>query len=163
MRTNRVVTAVGIAVLSIVAGIASAGASVLPPLSIRVVLNVTTIATGHNIRGTAIITNSTSKVIVVQTWECDQWLYVGLANRHVKYQPTILLSGCAASIDLMPGANRLPITVSTKYQSCEVRGTPRCTKSGMPSLPVGRYHIAVITNGVPMISYKSGRLRVTLT
>jgi hypothetical protein len=163
MRTNRVAAAVGVTLLSIVGSITSADAATKSPLSMQVDLNVTTIATGHAIHGTAIIMNASSKAIEIQTWNCDQWLYVGLAKKNVPFEPTILLSSCSSPIDLLPGATRIPITVSTKFESCEVGGTPRCPKFGMPSLPTGKYHIAVFTNGVPNISYKAGRSRVTLT
>jgi len=163
MRTNRVVVAVGVALLTIVWGFTSADAATKSPLSIQIDLNVSTIATGHSIHGIAIIMNASSKAVEVQTWECDQWLYVGLAKKDVPYQPTFRLSSCSSPMVLLPGPNRLPITVSTKYRSCEVGGTPRCPKSGMPSLPAGKYHIAVITNGSPTITFNSGRQRVTLT
>jgi hypothetical protein len=163
MRTNRVVAAVGFALLSVCWGITSAAGATKSPLSIQIDLNVTTIATGHTIHGTAIIMNASSKAIEIQTWNCDQWLYVGLAKKNVPFEPTILLSSCSSPMDLLPGATRLPITVSTKFQSCEVGGTPRCPKSGMPSLPTGKYHIAAFTNDVPSIAYKSGHIRVTIT
>jgi hypothetical protein len=154
--------AVGVSLLSTVWSIAGANAATTSPLSIQVELNVTTIATGHTIHGTAVITNASGKAIVVQTFNCYQWIFVGLANKDVPYQPTFLLSGCPGSMVLLPGANRVPITVSTKYQSCNTRATPRCTKSGMPSLPTGRYRVAVITEGGPKMSIRADRQRVTL-
>ena len=163
MRTNRVLAAFGITLLSICWSITSADGATRSALSIQIDLNVTTIATGHTIHGTAIIVNASSKAIDVHTWNCDQWLYVGLAKRNVPFEPTILLSSCSSSVNLLPGVTRLPITVSTKFQSCEVGGTPRCPKSAMPSLPTGTYHVAVFTNGVPNIPYEAGHLRVTLT
>jgi hypothetical protein len=163
MRTNRVVAAVCIALLSTAWSITATQAATKSPLSMQVDLDVTTIAAGHSIRGTAIITNASSTVIHVQTWECEQWIYVGLANKKVPFDPVVPLSACSASTTLKPGANRFPITLSTRYQSCEVGGTPRCTKSGMPSLPLGTYHVAVMIDCTPGVTFNARHVRVTLT
>jgi hypothetical protein len=169
MRKNRVIAAAALILVPFIAGVTSANATSALPVSIRIVLNVTTITPGHDIHGSAILTNASSKSIQVSTWECDQWLFVGLANRHVSYDPAVPTAACTQNFELKPGANRVAITVSTKYQVCAGAGAPspggppRCTRSGMPSLPKGKYHIVVLTNGFPKVAQYSSRLRVTIT
>lgn len=152
-----------VAFLAISWGVTSLSAASKSPISIRVSLDTSTTRAGHPIHGTAILTNSSSKSILVRTWECDEWLFEGLANKNVPYQPVVPLASCSPTIKLKPGVNRFPITVSTSYQVCQTRGTPRCTKSGMPSLPKGTYHIAVITNGLPKGTSYSDQIRITLS
>jgi hypothetical protein len=163
------VATAAVAILSTFGGVSSATASTTSPLSIRIVLHATTATAGRALHGTAVLTNSSSKSIRVNTWECDQWLFVGLANKSAPYNPVVATAACSATVSLKPGVNLFPITVSTKYQVCEMSGapatgdTPQCTKSGMPSLPKGTYRVAVITNGLPKGTSISARIRVTLS
>jgi hypothetical protein len=164
-----VIAAAMVMLLSLSGAVVSASAATKTPVSIRVTLNTTTVHAGHVIHGTAILTNASSKSILVQTWECDQWLFVGLANNQITYDPAVPTSACAHSITLKPGPNRVPITVSTKYQVCgggTQKGTiavPHCTKSGMPALPKGTYRVVVITNGEPTLTPYASRVRITLS
>jgi hypothetical protein len=169
MWARRVIVVVAAALLSIAGTASASSAANKTPVSVQVKLNVTTIRAGHSIHGTAIITNSSSKSILVQGWSCDQWLFVGLASKEVAYDPAVPISACPNSVTLKPGANRVPITVSTSYDTCEQgpqKGTiqlPHCTKGGAPALPKGMYHVVVLTNGLPQFAPYSSRIRVTLS
>jgi hypothetical protein len=166
---KRVLCAVVVALLSLVVVVTSATATTKTPVSVQVRLNVTSIRSGHSIHGTAILTNASSKSILIQSFNCYQWLYVGLANKTIPYDPAVPTSACPNSVTLKHGANRVPITVSTKYYHCvqgPQKGTievPRCTKLGMPALPKGSYHVVVLTNGLPQFAPYTSRIRVTLS
>jgi hypothetical protein len=169
MRSRRALAAVVVAVLALVAVVTPASATSKTPVSVQVKLNVTSIRSGHSIHGTAILTNASSKSILIQSFNCYQWLYVGLANKTIPYDPAVPTSACPNSVTLKPGANRVPITVSTKYYHCvqgPQKGTvevPHCTKLGMPALPKGSYHVVVLTNGLSRFAPYTSRVRVTLS
>jgi len=128
-------------------------------VSIQVHLNVTTERGGRPIHGTAILTNASSKTILVEACASDGWLFVGLTNKQVSYDPAVAAVACNATIKLKPGANRFAIAVSTDYSVCyEIGGTPACGR-----LPSGTYHVAVTTLGLPKGTSYESHLRVTLT
>ena len=173
MRARRLIIVVVVALFSLACEASASSATNKTPVSVRVQLNVTTIRAGHSIHGTAIITNSSSESILVQGWSCSQWLYVGLANKVIAYDPAIPASACYDSVTLKPGQNRVPITVSTRYDVCEdgpQKGTPElphCPKVstgvGMPALPKGTYHVVVLTIGQSQFAPYASRIRVTLS
>jgi hypothetical protein len=173
MWARRVTFIVAVALLPIAATAIASSATNKTPVSVQVELNTTTIRAGHSIHGTAILTNVSSKSIFVQGWNCGQWLFVGLASTRIPYEPVVPTSACSNSITLKPGANRVPITVSTRYDVCgggSQKGTiqvPRCpnvgTGVGMPALPKGAYHVVVLTNGLSEFAAYSAELRVTLS
>ena len=169
MSLRRVIIIGALAVLPLIGVVSPSGATTKPPVSVQIELNATTIRAGHSVHGTAIITNSSSASILVQGWSCDQWLYVGLANKHITYDPAVPTSACSNSVTLKPGKNRVPITLTTMYQVCGAgtqKGTvqvPHCTKSGMPALPKGRYHVVVWTPAVSAFAPYSASLHVTIT
>jgi hypothetical protein len=86
-----------------------------------------------------------------------------LANKTTPFTPVVAAVACAPSVKLKPGANRFRVTVMTVYQECEVHGTPRCTKTGSPSLPKGTYHTDVITLGLPKGTPTLTHVRVILS
>jgi hypothetical protein len=168
MFARRVISVVVLATLAIIATASTSSATIKTPVSVQVQLNTTTIRAGHSIHGTAILTNASSTSIFVQGWDCGKWLFIGLANKNVAYDPAVATSACSNSVTLKPGANRVPITVSTQYQVCAgagpgTREVPRCTKVGMPALPKGTYHVVVITNGLSEFASYSAQLRVTIS
>jgi hypothetical protein len=173
MWARRVIIVVAAALVSIAGTASASSAANKTPVSVQVKLNVTTIRAGHSIHGTAIITNSSSKSILVQGWSCEQWLYVGLASKKIAYDPAVPVSACPNSVTLKPGANRVPITVSTSYDVCQQgpqKGTvelPHCPKRGsavgMPALPKGTYHVVVLTNGLSEFAPYAFRVLVTLS
>jgi hypothetical protein len=173
MRKTQPLAVVALALLTVFASTTAAYGTSKATVSIEVKLNVTTIRAGHSIHGTAILTNSSSKSILVQAFNCSQWLFVGLAMKDVPYDPAVATAGCTNSVTLKPGANRVPITVSTNYQACgngPQKGTlelPHCVGVGkhlaMPALPRGTYHVVVFNNGEHDFAPYTSRVRVTLS
>jgi hypothetical protein len=173
MLARRVLLVVALALLPFASVASPSSATDKTPVSVQVKLNTTTIRAGHPIHGTAILTNSSSKSILVQAWNCNQWLFVGIASKQVAYDPAVPTSACPNSVTLKPGINRVPITVSTSYDACQQgprKGTielPHCAgvdkKMGMPALPRGVYHVVVLTNGLPQFAPYVSRVRVTLS
>lgn len=130
-------------------------------------------ADGTPIVGEAVVTNTTRATITVETCQpppsrSDAWLFVGLANATISYNPAVATPACAPSIKLHPGANDFPITVMTTFQSCTqsparaTRQHPACTRLGPPSLPPGTYTTRVLTYGLPAGWQHPAPLRVTL-
>jgi hypothetical protein len=114
---------------------------------------------GHTIHGTAILTNSSSKTILVEACVANGWLFVGLANKNIPYDPAVSTVACNPTVRLKPGANRFAINVSTDYDVCSNSGgTPACGR-----LPSGTYHVAVTTLGLPKGTAFGSHIRVTLT
>jgi hypothetical protein len=117
----------------VIAGSSSAGATDRSPVSIHINLDATKVIAGHAIHGTAVLTN---------------------------VSPAI---ACAPSVKLKPGVNTFPITVQTIYQVCYQKHLkPRCTKTGMPALPKGTYHVEVVTAGLPKGTISTSPTSVTL-
>ena len=139
-----------------------------PPIKIRITLSETRVRSGTPIKGEAVITNTTFKTITVQTCALDGWLEVGLVNKQITFEPARLLVGCPPSVQLSPGPNRFPLTVSTSYQSCLQRGgqsttyIPSCTPTGPPALPAGHYTTKVFTFGLPSGTPAALPISVTL-
>lgn len=148
---------------SICGGVSAVGAATKSPVSVRFTLTRSAVEAGVPIKGTVIITNASSKTMLVESCAIDGWLWVGLANKATPFSPVVAAVACAPSVKLKPGANRFPVTVMTVYQVCEVHGTPRCTKHGMPPLPKGIYRTDVVTLGLPKGTPVLTHLRVTLT
>ena len=157
MKTTQRLLTVFLVVLTVMAGASVAGATTRSPVSIRVNLDATTATAGHPIRGTAILTNSSGKTILVEACASDGWLFVGLTNKNIPYDPAVAAVACNATVKLEPGANRFVIEVSTDYQVCTMTGSPRCGK-----LPDGTYHTAIETQGLPSGTHHSASIRVTL-
>jgi hypothetical protein len=159
MRTRRLLLSVALLMVSVIAYTSAATASGKSPVSIRVHLNVTTVRGGRPIHGTAILTNASPKTILVEACAYDGWLFVGLTNKSVTFDPAVAAVACNATIKLKPGTNRFPIAVSTDYGVCyENGGTPACGR-----LPSGTYQIAVTTQGLPKGTSFESHIRVTLT
>ena len=124
-------------------------------VTIRIMLPRTRVVAGPTINGTALITNNTSKTITVEACAADGWIDVGLVNHKITFDPATSSVACAPTVHLTPGLNRMPITVTTTFQSCSPTDAhisvnhPRCTSTGMPLLPVGHYTTKVITSGLP--------------
>jgi hypothetical protein len=138
-------------VMGLLAGCTSSPTTTIAPLTIQVHLNQSRIAAGTAMVGAVILTNNTSKDIPLESCP-DDWFQVGLANREVAYDPGTPLVFCVVPHGrVTPGPHTVPITVETFYPGCG--GTPppepSCTPFGIPRLPAGRYHTAVIMNGLP--------------
>lgn len=129
---------------------------------VSVHLDQTTVPAGTTIEGIATIDNRTGAPIRMSDGTCDGWLFVGLANSRLSYEPAI--SGVACAPYAVPvGVSQHPITVVTTYQSCTQtpsRATyrlPVCLAGShdlMPALPPGVYHTAVVVQG-PLVAKNS--------
>ena len=123
------------------------------PVTIQISLTRERVGAGTSISGTATVTNLTSRPILVNACANDGWLFVGIVNHFVTFDPPVATAYCAPSVRLAPGPNRFPITVRTTYLSCTNRGPqepgPRCTPKGPPPLPDGYYDTKAIIYGLP--------------
>jgi hypothetical protein len=159
MRTRPIFLSVAFLVVSVCSVASGASALVKSPVSIQVHLDATTVRAGHTIHGTATLSNASSKTILVEACAYNGWLFVGLTNKNVPYDPAVSTVACNATVGLKPGANRFAISVSTDYDVCSGNGgTPRCGR-----LPSGTYHVAVTTLGLPKGTSFGSHIRVTLT
>jgi hypothetical protein len=145
------------------------------PITIRISLSRTRVVAGQSIKGTAVLTNTGSKAIVVQQCALDGWLAVGLANQTIRFTPGFLEVACPPSVVLEPGTTRFPVTVLTTYESClqpageSTTFVPKCfpphhssPSNPLPPLPAGVYSIKVVTMGLPRQSAVSESPVVTL-
>ena len=134
-------------------GFVSAATGRAASVTVQISLTRDRIGAGTSIPGTATVTNHTAKSILVKACANDGWLFVGLVNHFVKFDPPIATVYCSPSVRLAPGPNRFPITVRTTYLSCTNRGPqvagPRCTPKGPPPLPNGYYDTKAIILGLP--------------
>jgi hypothetical protein len=159
MGTRKTFLTVAFLFVSAFSPAAVASASGKSPVSIQVHLDATTVRAGHPIHGTATLSNASSKTILVEACAYDGWLFVGLTNKNVPYDPAVAAVACNATVKLKPGANRFAIEVSTDYDVCSGNGgTPPCGR-----LPSGTYHVAVTTLGLPKGTSFGSHIRVTLT
>lgn len=137
------------------------------PLTIQIELVGYRVRAGDQIRGKALIDNTTGKKLTVKACAADGWLIVGLTNSHVRFDAVSPGIACKPSVQLKPGLNPFPITISTRYVACTERSRPTvqlplCTSSRMPPLPPGRYITKLITVGLPAGTQLPSPIRVTL-
>jgi hypothetical protein len=125
------------------------------PITIRITLAHTRAVAGTPIKGKAVLTNTTSKTITVESCAADGWFEVGLVNSQIGFDPANRLIVCPPSIRLSPGPNRFPLSVVTTYQACTQSGGgspnfPPCGANGLiPALPPGGYTTKIVTYGLP--------------
>jgi hypothetical protein len=123
------------------------------PVQIKVNLPQRQVHAGQSIQGTAVITNNTGRPISVPGCP-GSWLQVGLTNGKIQFSPAVPDIACAPSIQLAPGPNTFPVTVSTTYQAClgpqgrSMLPMPSCDNGKPPPLPVGTYRIATVAAGL---------------
>jgi hypothetical protein len=159
---------VGISLLVGWGGVAGASGSSSAPIEVHVALQQSRVVAGHPIKGTVVLTNTTSTPVTVESCAQNGWLQVGLEGRGYAYQDSSTLIACPPSIRLAPGSNRFPVTVLTTFESCQQAGgtsvtpLPRCLPSGPPPLPVGRYSTAVFIMGLPQMTQTPRPVDVTL-
>ncbi len=130
------------------------------------------VVAGQAIRGTVVLTNTTTREITVGTCAEDGWLAVGLSGRVDSYPFGSLLVACASTVQLAPGANRFPVKVITTYAGCiqpqPAGGSsttpllPWCTVAGSPPLPEGRYATKVHIVGLAGLTQTPNRVVVRL-
>jgi len=139
------------------------------PVEIRLVLDRTRLTAGTAIHGEALLTNTTGNSITVNTCAANGWLWVGLTNEKVGYNPANPLILCRPTVRLSPGLNRFSISISTDFQGC-TRTTseatpqlPSCTPKGdLPPLPSGLYFTKIVTAGLPKGTRLLSAIKVTL-
>jgi len=175
----RVLTILGLAAVAVTPALAPKAALANPsakgqaPITVRIRLDRTHVVAGTPIKGTAVITNTRSKGVLVGQCAIDGWLAVGLANKTIVYSPAFPLVGCRPSVVLAPGSHRFPVTVLTTYESCLQPGgqsttfVPKClsivvSSNPLPPLPAGRYSTKVVTMGLPANTAVSNSVVVTL-
>jgi hypothetical protein len=163
MRNKVLIFFSALATTFVLSGALVAHAITKSPISIQVRLSRTSVLAGVPIHGVAIISNASDKTILVNSCATDGWLFVGLANKSVSFDPAVATVACASSIHLKPGANRFSIVVSTRYGECGSTTTPKCTGPVMPLLPKGLYHTSVVTLGLPKGTSAPTRLSVTIS
>jgi hypothetical protein len=160
----------GGAILSVgLAGVAGASAPSSSPIKVHLALNKDRVVAGEQIKGTALLMNTTSRTITVQACAENGWLQVGLRDHDYSYQSSSLLVNCPPSIRLAPGPNRFPIVVLTRYQSCLEPGgqslvpTHNCLRNGgLPPLPAGKYSTTVYVFGLTGLTEAPKSVTVTL-
>ena len=145
-------------------------ASTSYPISVKLILPRSKVATGTPILGHAVLTDRGSTAVTVEQCAIDGWVFVGLANGHIPFDPAVSAVACRPSVKLVPGKNRFPIRISTTYQSClqasgqSVIHVPLCTDgNSLPPLPPGTYETKVVTFGLPPGAAMPRSIRVTLT
>jgi hypothetical protein len=159
---------VGLALLVGCTGAAGASGSSSAAIKVRVALRHSRVVAGQPVKGTVILTNTTSRKITVESCAKNGWLRVGLKGHGHTYQANSTLIACPPSIRLAPGANRFPVTVLTTYESClqpggeSVTSLPACTSNGPPPLPAGRYSTTVSIMGLPQMTEAPRPISVTL-
>jgi hypothetical protein len=125
--TSSITTILALVALSIVSALASPAAGsgtatkgqvANPQITIRITLDRTRVVAGTSIKGTAVLTNTTSKAMLVQQCAADGWLAVGLVSKAIGFNPVWSEIACPPSLLLAPGPNRFPVKVITTYGSC---------------------------------------------
>lgn len=130
------------------------GADPASAFQIQLVLPTTRApADGSPLHGYALAINHTGHTIEIRAGKCDPWLQAGLSGRHIRFEVTSILMGCA-SVQLREGTTRIPLTIPTTYTQCaqgNQSGTPdspHCrgpNDNQMAALPPATYHAVVGT------------------
>ena len=137
-------------------------------VTIEITLAHTRVTAGTTINGEAVLTNTTSGTIIVQSCAADGWFEVGLVSHQITFDPANPLVACPPSIRLLPGANRFPLSVATTYQGCTEPGgspatdSPPCATRGPPALPAGSYTTKIVACGLPAGTSTPRPVSVTL-
>jgi hypothetical protein len=129
-------------------GVQSAAPTEQGRLTVQIHLNKVRLPAGMPLNGYAVLTNNTHKPLPLDGCPSD-WLTVGLANASTSFNPAFA-DDCFGTNELMPGPHRVPISGYTTYSGCGGGDAgPPCPSFGAPLLPLGQYHVKVITMGLP--------------
>ncbi|MFZ2056989.1 MAG: hypothetical protein WAV54_06240 [Acidimicrobiales bacterium] len=127
-----------------------------PQLRTRIVLGSTRVKAGTPIQGTLFVTNHSSSAINL-TENCRPQYEVALMNARFPPEYGFFLSCLGVPLLIHPGVNRLPIEVRTTYMSCtetpstaSASSIPRCTATGLPPMPDGRYEAVLVGEELPL-------------
>ena len=170
MLARRVIVVVAMTLLSIAARRVRRARATRRRCQCKCKLNVTTIRAGHSIHGTAILTNSSSKSILVQAWSMRPVALRRTGQQEVPYDPAVAdvrlpelrhaQARCQSSTDHR--VDEVTTFAEQGPQKGTIQGTAlhqrRCAR-----LPKGTYHVVVITNGLSEFAPYSSRIRVTLS
>ena len=146
------------------------GSALSSAVVIRVSLDQARVVAGQPIHGQAVVTNTTTKPVLIHACAAEGWVMVGLTNGRIPYHPAITYSLCAPS-PLAPGPHRYPVTVATTYPACLGPGgkslipvhIPTCAPNGRPPpLPAGTYITKVVAPGLPAGTPVAPPVTVTL-
>ena len=111
-------------------------ATFTPPISARVEVPSTTIASGSQMKGRVVVDNESGRPLHVSG--CGSPFQVLLGNAKVK--PTVAWLTCLEPITIPVGTSNWPVTISARYSSCgQGAGPVRCDHSQVPPLPPGPY------------------------
>jgi hypothetical protein len=156
-------------ILALWGGVAGASSQSSAPVKVHLNLNRKSVVRGQSIKGTVVLTNTTTRQITVETCAADGWLQVGLDGQGYTYQATSTLIACPPTVRLAPGANRFPVTVHTTYGSCTEAGggpstpqTPFCLSNKPPPLRTGKYRTTVSIFGQAHLTQVPNRIIVSL-
>ena len=127
-----------------------------PQLRTRIELDSTRVKAGTPIHGTLVVTNHSSSAINL-TKRCRPQYEVTLTNSRFPPEYGFFDSCEDAPFLIHPGVNRLPIEVRTTYMSCtetpstgSVSSIPKCTATGFPPMPDGRYEAILAGQELPL-------------
>jgi len=137
----------------------------LTGVSVRLVLDRTTVAPGQNICAELIVENNSGHPIPKT---CDTWAQVGLKSKAILFKPVWDTRYCLG-VPLPEGTSRWPVPILSTYTDCMGEtplpgdDTPRCIDGRIPPLPPGTYSTAVqysvYEDGFPQPT----QLKVTVT
>jgi hypothetical protein len=177
-RWRRVVIA-GIGLFGFAGFTQGAGANTAspPPIKVNVLLSSHHVVAGHTIKGTVVLTNTTTEPILVNTCAINGWVAVGLSGKVDSYPFGHTEVGCNPSVKIKPGVNRLDVSVITTYAVCTEPSpsgsshptplSPNCVLSRgkvvAPPLPAGRYTTKVDIVGLDRLTRAAKSVTVSLT
>lgn len=135
--------------------VTSADAASRPKIITSIHLPGTTIAGGATVTGFLEIVNGTGKAVSLTTGNgCRPHWAVGLENAKVHFTQLPFPADCVASpLVIVPGVNKVPFTMATKYVSCVNKkndvatALPLCLAgAGLPPLPRGTYNAVLVSD-----------------
>jgi hypothetical protein len=123
------------------------------PLSTRISLSTTSIASGERLAGVLTVTNRTDEPITLTLGGgCRPKWAVVLANEQIRTEPVFTLECATQPMVIAPGRSDLPFTVTSTFGACTPdasRATsqvPLCRPDGaMPPLPPGEYDAVLVS------------------
>lgn len=146
------------------------------PVEVHLTLTAHRVVAGHPIKGTVVLTNTSDRVLTVNTCAVNGWLAVGLSGHGAPQSFFHTAVGCQPSVRLQPGTHRFHVIVPTTYTTCaqaEPAGNapspsfPNCTVSNgkqiPPPLPAGKYSTVVQLVGLDGETRAPNKVVVTLS
>jgi hypothetical protein len=123
-------------------------------LTDRIVLKSSRTTAGRPIDGTLLVFNHGAAAINLNKG-CRPSFVVALTNS--KYVPQVAFAAVCSSapLNIAPGTNTLPISITTTYLQCQPVGSsgpdhPACVGDEAPPLPIGSYDAVLIGDGLAL-------------